>query len=702
MEQVKYKLEQLPLEKKSEEDELKVYEQHVTLNPEQEKRLIKIVQNELSEIKKQRQSYGPMNVNLDDHWAMLDRQYAGYVEEVESRQFDLSMHTTQIKCDVIVRHICESFIESNPKYSISPRPEFDRGNDKEDDGRELCEHLEDFLDYEIDINIPFAEPLCLVAHSAVRKGTGFLKIPYSIERDESKREVTYKGKPEMILDDNGQPQVKNEGLEEFLSKYPDGQEKYPGHVKRLIAGKELHLMENYTETVYDGPLPQFVDLTNFYARTDVRGYRGLKKTRITLERLNFTWRELKQKEEKEGWENIDKLATDKTDNKISNHEFESYDIFECVVYFDLDADGKEEKFILWISEDNYTVLNFVRYSYNTVACYYVPFYIKKTIDGLYDVGVAEDMTDLSIAEDALMCMILEGAWIQNTVTPITKDQKIINQFMFHRFAHGVVLRGDPEKIKFLNEFMGQVDIGGMMLLSGSLERRQEDVSGVQAGKSGRESPMDPHAPASKTIALLQQSGINIKDYLNKMAPAFNEVANIFLQLFYQSPGSDEGRKYKARSVTGTTPFETLSRKDMVARVNIEVQAVNYDVDKLNEKKNVLAIIQLFRQEPLIARNPEAIYYLIKVGISAFGGRWRNAIEKLLPPLDEFRNLQQQTALEAVDKYIQGENAKAQAEERDPQYDKEQMMLLINDMQAETVTPVAEEVQKERAKEEVAV
>ena len=176
----------------------------------------------------------------------------------------------------------------------------------------------------------------------------------------------------------------------------------------------------------------------------------------------------------------------------------------------------------------------------------------------------------------------------------------------------------------------------------------------------------------------------------------------FLQLFYQSPGSDEGRKYKARSVTGTTPFETLSRKDMVARVNIEVQAVNYDVDKLNEKKNVLAIIQLFRQEPLIARNPEAIYYLIKVGISAFGGRWRNAIEKLLPPLDEFRNLQQQTALEAVDKYIQGENAKAQAEERDPQYDKEQMMLLINDMQAETVTPVAEEVQKERAKEEVAV
>ena len=699
MEQFKYKLEQRSADKKDkkdEKDELRVYEQHVKLTSDQEKRIVAIAQNELSEIKEQRQSYGPLNINLDDRWDELDRQYAGYLEELESAQFNLSMHTTQVKCDVIVRHICESFIESNPKYAISPRPEYER-----EDGRQTCEKIEDFLDYELDVNIPFAKPLALVAHSSVRKGTGFLKIPYSIERDKSKQEVTYTGTPEVYTDNNGQPQVKNEGLEEFIERYPDALKKYPGHVKRLVEGKTLQLTEEIEETSYDGPLPQFVDLTNFYARTDIKNYKELSKTRITFERLNFTWRELKQKEENEGWSNVDNLVnkkSDKDDKKDASYQFDDYDIFECVLYFDLNDDDKEEKFIVWISEETNVILNFVRYPYNTVPCYYVPFYIKSTIDGLYDAGIAEDMTDLSVAEDALMCMLLEGTWIRNTITPITKDQGIINQFMTDRFAHGIVLRSEPGKVRFLNEYMGNIDTGGMMLLSGTLERRQEDVSGVPAGKSGKESPLDPHAPASKTIALLQQAGINIKDYLNKMAPSFNEVANIFLQLFYQSPGSEEGRKYKARSVTGSTPFETLSRKDMVAKVNIEVQAINYDMDKLNEKRNVLAIIQLFRQEPLIARNPEAVYYLIKTGISAFGGRWKNGIDKLITPLDEFRKQLVQKSMEAVDQYVRGETAKAEAEGRPVNYDPDQMMMLINDMQSEVATPPDEAVAKQRAEE----
>lgn len=693
-----YKLEIEPksaIDERIEKDEIPVYFERLELSDEQKKRLCKEIKEEFEVIKKEREAE-----KMDDKWDALDRQYEGKLKEDKRRQFNINRKVTKIKVDKIVSKIVKAFFRSDPKFSITPRPEF-----AEKGGADVCDKQSDFLDYKLD-NLPFRSPLSRVIHSAVLKDGGFLKVFHCVKRENRRREERYKGEWTPIIENGApvmdpntrQPAMENKGLQDFLTNWPNAQEDYPGLVKKLIEGKEINIIATYKDITYNDPLFKAVNLKNFYARKSCEGYEGLKQTRLTVERTNLTWWELKNEEKMNNFYDLDELTHEydkngvKTENIKKGYENDTYDILECVYHGKLKEDDEETvKIVLWFDEETWTNIGAIYYPLYCVDCYYVPFYINDKVDGLYKPGVGCDLTDTNIAENAIYNLVLESAYQRNTITPIVADgSPAYKQFLEKGFRNGIPIAAKPGEIDFLQKYMHQIDVNGLLTLMQYCMQTDDDVSRVASGMSGRADPIDPTAPASKTIALLNESGEGIEDYIMTMEPSFNEVGYITLQLYHQM--SQEGRKYAVNPsrVVGNNPFSTISRAELSARTNIQVRAAAFDFDKLNEKKEDVALYTMLRQEPLIAGNPEAVYFLLKNIVKNWSPKWKNSFYSILPTMQELKQKEMMTAIQAVDTYVKTKKQQEQITGIPAEMRAEEFVPLMQGLVSQIATPPPEE------------
>jgi len=692
-----YKLEVVPPSKKKDDYDIPEYMEQIELSDEQKTRLIDEFKREFEAIKKERDDDG-----MDQKWRALDNQYEGRMEEDELRQFNLSRKVTKIKSDTVEFKIMQASWKTEQKFQITARPQFQR-----EGGQEVVDAQSDYLDYKLDNDIPFLEPQRKVVHSAVVKGTGILKWTYDIQREKRKRQECYDGsKTETIQTPEGMIE-KNIGLEQFIKAYPDGLISHVGIIKKLVDGKKVELIVRYEETTYNDPLPKNVKLENFYVRKATDGYQGLKNTRLIVEREEYNYWQLKQMERQKKFHNIDQLIYDENDKsektEREGHENEVYKILECTFYFKLnEKDDEETKFIFNISEDKRIVIGARDYPYYAVSCVYNPHYIAKIWDGFYQPGLAEYLTDNNIAENAILNFTLEGVMTANTITPIVDaDNPAFGQFLEKRWAHGIPIETTNGKpIDFLSKYIGNFHPQALLTMLEFLGREDGDITRVSQLQTGRESALDPTAPAAKTAMLMQQSEAGIADYLDVMMPAFNRSAEMILQLIAQH--NEEGGKYapKPDKIVGSNPFSVISRQDMIARTNIQSQAKSFVFDEMNEKQELLSAWQILRPEPIFNQNPEAVYAFLKMVIKSWSKKTRNLVERILPPLAQFQAQQKQLVAQGVGQFIQAkaqEMAQAGQTEflEEPGAMAEQLMEVIGVLLKDSATPPSKEEMKQR-------
>jgi hypothetical protein len=673
------------------ESALPIYYEQLKLEKAEKDRISKEIFDEFEELKKERD-----DEKLEEKWDALDNQYEGKTEEDSRRMFNLCRKVTKVKVNRIVNKIMKAFMQSDPKYAVTPRPEFMKQG-----GIEICDKQSDFVDYKLD-NLPFRGPEGRAVHSAVLKGTGWLKVYHCIKREKRKREESYKGTPKVVGVDQktGQPMIKNDGLEEFLRNWPDAPKDYPMYIQKLSEGKEIKIVAEYTETTYNDPAFKNIDLKDFYCRISTEGYEGLKTTKLTVERQKYSYWDLKKEEKKGFFEDIDELIYDDKEKKkkINKAENLDYNILECVFYTKLkDSDDDEVKCVFWVSEEKKVIIGSIMYPYYGIDCYYVPHYICDKVAGIYQPGVGEDLTDSNIAENAILNHVLESAWMKNLITPIVPEgSDIQKQFLEKTWTHGIPLTVNPgEEVDFLQKYMPQTDIGGLINLLQYLIQGDDDVTGVSSLMSGRESPIDPQAPAQKTLALLAESGENIAEYITSMAPAFNTIGEIILQMYFQMSTDGVDYQPKPERVVGDNPFNKITRAEMIAKTNIQVQASSFAFDALEENKKDLALYQIMRTEPLVARNPESVYIFLKNIIKKFSPKWAVLVDTVLPSPQDFKKELTQTAVQAVAMFVQKTLMDAKMTGQAPQFDPRQLLTMISEMTAEVATPPSPEVVKER-------
>ncbi len=243
------------VDEKIEATEVPIYMERVELSDEDKKRLKESFEDEFEAIKAEREAE-----HLEQKWESLENQYKGKMVEDSRMQFNLNRNITKPIVNRVSNYIKQGFFKSDPIYSVSTRPEYDK-----EGGQDVCDRQQGFLDYKLD-NLPFRAPVGKAILSAVKLGTGILKIPHVIKRMPRKREERYDGKLTPVLNPetkkpviiNGIPLMENAGLKQLLANWPDAEIRYPGLVKQLKEGKEINIIAEYPETICNDPLPQFV------------------------------------------------------------------------------------------------------------------------------------------------------------------------------------------------------------------------------------------------------------------------------------------------------------------------------------------------------------------------------------------------------------------------------------------------------------
>lgn len=676
-----------------------------------QKTLVKSIKEEFEAIKKERTDID--GEDYDDFLESMDRQRKGRMPKTAGRAYNLDTGLTKIKCNDIIRTTVDALFGVDPKISVNPRPGFAKGM-----GTEVCSQQQDFLDYALDEKIPLRKPIRLAATSATYKKVGIIKWIHKVRKEKRIGHEKYVGKPEVtgMNPQTGQPIIENKPLEEFLLSYGDiiekdktknpNSTKYDWIIKRLMQGKKAEFDYEYDEVTYNDPFPQFVDNANFYVRKDTEGYLGLCEASLITERVSFTYYQLKQLEKEYGFVNVDKLIYDNEKDEKPRDGFasEKYDILEHVYYAILPEDkesGEYTKIICWEGEEKNIYLGGIYYPYTVLDCYYVPHYVKCTDTGFYQEGVAEDITDPHLADNAILNHTLESTHQATTVTPITeKDSDMAKQFLENTWVNGLPLYGNPKDIDFLSNKMRPPDIASLLVLKQTVVRTASELTGVSDLRSGKESPLDPNAPGNKTAMLLQESGKDVKDYVDEFSNGFNIDAQVILKLYYEM-GQDEQEylERRQRNVTGEEP-KKINKAAMIARTSIQSQAMAYDFNKLNAKREDLAMNAFLTNESLIVNNPQANYERIKVVMAGWSPKWKNAMDKILPPLKEFKAQQAQIALQAVQMYIQSKIQEAETTGKPPTMLPEELVGMVTQLQSLATMPAdqAQDIRKEQAKE----
>ncbi len=648
---------------------------------------------------------------LDNFFDERNNQHDGKMPRRAGAQFNVDCGVSKIKDNDIISQIFSAHTQIDPIVSVKSRPGFSLIG-----GNEVCEKQEDFIDYAMDERIRFKAAFEKAVKAAVTQGVGVIKWTHRIKKTRNIRQTTYKGNIQQIgVDELGKPILENTGLKNFLEVHGEAIQKDPARWKNIIArlqkGKNVTIDEDIEEIEYNDPFPTFVNNKNFYVRLNVDGYDGLCDTQLIVERKEFNFYELKQFEREYDFINVDELLYD--DNGEGNRvkvkkETDTFNVLECHFQFyesslsDDDKEGEEDeepkKIICFFEEEKKKFLGGIYYPFTTIKCPYVPHYVKLEADGFYQPSITEDLFDIHIAMNAFLNFALEGSWISTIVTPITKEGSAVDeQFRMKSWVLGLPLNANPGEVDFLSNHMTPPDISKLWIVFQELSRIADQLSKSSELRTGRESALDPNAPASKTAMLLDISREGIAAYSRKISEGFALDANIVLKMYAEiSEGDQLYLSKRTNSVVGQNPFK-ISRSEMLAKTSIQSQSYAYDFDKLNAYKKTLAFFQLVRPEPVIANNPESVLFLLKFLAKDTSQQIRNAIDQLFPSVEEMKKKMSEAALTAVAQYVKFKTEEANRIGKQPELKAEELLPLIQQLTSEIATNPPKEVLEERAK-----
>jgi hypothetical protein len=644
------------------------YKVRLSLSKEQQDRLVNQFKEEFDALLAERSQLG-----LTSKWKEKDNQYDGILRANSKLAFNLHTHQSKIKSNAIVRALNEAFLDSDPIVDVTPRPSELKREAKTED--EVCERQQQFVEFAMDEEIKPEHDISQTNICAVNKFVGIIKLEYLYEKETRRREEVYEGKNEVKgTDPQGNPIIENEALKEFEANYPNWEERgYASYRNRIADGKKVSLVVEYLDTISNNPKFTNVPIENFFVKNSTNGYAGLCKAHLIGELQKLTWYELKKKEKEDEFINVDKIKDMPLngDEKAGGETKETYrtrdyDIIEATTYFAMNEDDDEIKVKVWFAPKSeemheFIFLGAINYPWYGYDSDYVPFYVKLNNDGFYGgcKSVLDDLKDSNIAQDAILNLSLHSMYVRNILTPIVKEGSDLETlFLENRWTDGKPLAVDAltEDVKDAMAFVQypQINLQDFVVLGQQLKKIDGDVTGVSDLMTGRESPTDPRAPASKTIALLNQSGVNIKDYIRCYLPSFNTLVGMVLQLYYQM--NQGGKKFKvgikSQEVTGAEIFNTITRDQMVARTNIQARAASFAFDKINEKSENLAAMNMVATSPVASMQPELYYKALKITLKSWNSTWKNFAETDLMSPEQFSQKQMQTAMQAVAMYFE--------------------------------------------------
>lgn len=646
-------------EKQESHPDIEEFRVQMTLSEDQKKDLTTDFFSEFEAIESERK-----DLNLPTKWKEKDAQWDGTLAPNDRLLFNCHVHQSKIKGMAIVRALSKAFLSSGQIADISPRP--DMAQTKK--GYAICQKQSDFIDYAFSEEIKPADELKKAWTTSYKKYVGIIKNEWAYRIERRKRYETYEGK-NVQVPVGGAVKIENDGLEAFMQAYPDAKDRYIGLLKRLVEEKQVKIVVEYKDVINNNVKFTNIKIENFYVRNGCNGLEGLRTEHCIAEEQEYTYWELMKKQKEGAFENVEALwggdsTTQETYESMPDADYKnkSYKVLEGTYYWKLkDSDDEEVKLKCWFGKDKKVFLGSILFPYYALDIDYVPMVLRLNDYGFYGncLSVMDDLKDSNIAQDALLSLMLHGAYARNVLTPITKEGSIIEELFLEKdWVEGMPLSVDEMSQDVSKELSfvqwPQLNAGEMLQAIGFAQRTDGNVTGINdAASTGANDPTDPNAPAHKTIALLQASGINIEDYIETILLPFNALVTNTFQLYYQM--SNEDRKYRVRrkseGVVGDDPFSTITRDELIAKTSVESRAAGFVFEKAQARQDATLGLQAVLTNPYTARIPQVQYKALLTYLETLGPRWRTFAESDLPTPEELDKQLTDVAFKAVSDFM---------------------------------------------------
>ncbi len=499
--------------------------------------------------------------------------------------------------------------------------------------------LASFLDYIARVEMKLRRDCDKIFKRSIRHGICWGKL-YWVREEQRVRDIQ-----------------KYKNLEDFKRDFKDAKEagldpkEYQSYIQKLNNGATINLTVEYNQVVKNSPKLDMVNAKDIVIPEDTLDYT---KARFIYQiRENVTWDELVRGEEEGIYDNLDDLREEverietelQAKNKghvIEDYKKKKYTLIDGLKRIDVNNDEKEELCVTRIVKEYKITLKISLFPYWHQRVNFIPFRIMEG-DDINGVSICGRLADMNYAINAMFDQMIDAGTINNTKCFIRRDNVIFSGDSDYWYPGCDLIAKDPNNdIKEM--FTSDVKSGSYQNMS-LAQRFAEMLVRTSSAMTGRESPSDPNAPAAKTMALLRESNIGVKDYIDNLREPMEEVAYQIVQLTYQC--LPEGMEFRVlgKVKEGRPVFEKFNRDEVrMKRADFTLKAANMIDNPETDKFNFLQMYERVRPEPMIDQNPDAVRALLEEMFEKFGQR---NIGKYLPSNEEMQQQQIDVQKQAI-------------------------------------------------------
>ncbi len=164
-------------------------------------------------------------------------------------------------------------------------------------------------------------------------------------------------------------------------------------------------------------------------------------------------------------------------------------------------------------------------------------------------------------------------------------------------------------------------------LIGLGQRFFDMASGVSALTSGRETPLDPNAPAAKVSMLLQESNLKIEDFITEIQEGNSIVTEQIEKLYFE---------FSPDEITYFSGGKKVLRKEILSKkVRYVPHGLNISFSPEMEYNKILQFIKILAEYfPEVLADEETKFILQSELLNAVGGSLEKNKKKIIKPYDE--------------------------------------------------------------------
>lgn len=539
-------------------------------------------------------------------------QYDGILEEISfpwAGAYNLDTGLTPKIQDAVVAQTQEAFDDVDPRWSVGPVPNKAI--------MEIRNKQERILDYYEDLEMNNVEDLEGIRHDAFLLGLGWEAVIFEKKYERVREKRNYNN------------------LEKFIKDFPDDYKNYPRYIQELTQGNSITIIVEENQEYRYSPRRKHVEFEDGICPLDAKGVEGVNNANIKGRRIWMKWSDIRELEEEgdyiKGVSDKLRYKSQLEDGKlVEDPEYlnKPYETFEVIydIYITVNDKKRKIRCLFNVEKEHSICLRAIRYTYDHNHSYLIPHCIKYNRKGLYQDGLGRMLGDIHLAANATISHILNASTLANSLSLKAREGLAARRVNEHRFYPGSVLTlqnlDDVEQFNFATP-----NLASLISLFAIIERFAQDRSGIVNYQLGVESPEDPEAPASKTIALMRKAEIKLRRYIKNLKRSEDEAGYQSLRLIYQFVPSDKLAEILGEDIEETKDF-------MRPAMKVITNSSGFAIEKIFTKRDDMAMSQALLKEPLVAQDPEKRVRLWHILAKSAGSNWDKKIIGIVPTPEE--------------------------------------------------------------------